>query len=124
MEEVVFLKELQRNEKYKKDYVKITTLLMLDLGCGFDLVGKSLGIDSSTVRRYLNTYVNVGLDNYLESNYHINTGKLSEDQKNLLKLELVENLHLTSQSICNWIKVEFDLIYTAEGLVSLLHRLG
>lgn len=124
LEEVEILKELQRNEKYKKDYVKITTLLMLNLGCGFDLVGKSLGIDSSTVRRYLNTYVNVGLDNYLDSNYHINTGKLSSEQKDLLKLELVENFHLTSHSICNWIKVEFDVIYTAEGLVPLLHKLG
>jgi len=56
-EEVEILKELQRNEKYKKDYVKITTLLMLNLSCGFDLVGKYLGMDSSTVRRYLNTYV-------------------------------------------------------------------
>ena len=33
-------------------------------------------------------------------------------------------MHLTSQSICNWIKVEFDISYKAEGLVSLLHKLG
>ncbi len=26
------LREIQRNEKYKRDYVKVTVLLMLDLG--------------------------------------------------------------------------------------------
>ncbi len=38
----VVLRELKRNEKYKKDYVKVTTILMLNDGLGFDLVSRYL----------------------------------------------------------------------------------
>ena len=51
LDEIVLLKELQRNEKYKKDYVKLTTILMLNDGLGFDFVSRYLGIDISTSRR-------------------------------------------------------------------------
>lgn len=124
LEEIELLRELQRNEKYKKDYVKITSILMLNDGLSFEFVSRYLGIDISTVRRYMNSYVSLGLDKYLSSNYHINTGKLSIEQKYLLKLELSTNLHLTSRSICDYIEQEFNVIYTPEGLVPLLHKLG
>jgi len=124
LDEIELLKELQRNEKYKKDYVKITTILMLNMNLSFDMIGLYLGIDDSTARRYVNSYLKLGLDKYLESNYHINTGKLSIEQKELVKLELSSNFHSTSISICDWIVREFGIIYTAEGLVPLLHKLG
>ena len=57
LDEIRLLKELQRNEKYKKDYVKVTTILMLNDGLGFDFVSRYLGIDDSTARRYMNIYV-------------------------------------------------------------------
>lgn len=122
--EIVLLKELQRNEKYKKDYVKITTILMLNMGMSPELISSSLGVDDSTVRRYNAKYIELGLDKYLESNYHINTGKLSIEQKEILKLELRTNFHQNSRAICEWIEREFEIKYTPEGIVPLLHRLG
>ncbi|MFN8578626.1 MAG: hypothetical protein U0354_17500 [Candidatus Sericytochromatia bacterium] len=47
-----------------KDYVKITSILMLNDGLSFEFVSRYLGIDISTVRRYMNSYVSLGLDKY------------------------------------------------------------
>jgi transposase len=122
--EIDLLKELQRNEKYKKDYVKITCIIMLNMGMSVEIISISLGLDVTTIRRYGKSFKELGLDKYLESNYHINTGKLNISQKELLKLELSTNFHQTSSSICDWIKTEFEISYTSEGLVPLLHKLG
>ncbi|MFN8578178.1 MAG: hypothetical protein U0354_15175 [Candidatus Sericytochromatia bacterium] len=42
LEEIELLRELQRNEKYKKDYVKITSILMLNDGLSFEFVSRYL----------------------------------------------------------------------------------
>lgn len=123
-EELNLLKELQRNEEYKKDYIKITSIIMLSIGFSYETIALSLGIDDSTIRRYEKTYKELGIDKYLESNYHVYTGKLSIEQKSILKLELSTNLYQTSKQICEWIKTEFDKNYTPEGIVNLLHKLG
>ncbi|MFN8578771.1 MAG: winged helix-turn-helix domain-containing protein [Candidatus Sericytochromatia bacterium] len=123
LEEIELLRELQRNEKYKKDYVKITSILMLNDGLSFEFVSRYLGIDISTVRRYMNSYVSLGLDKYLSSNYHINTGKLSRT-KIFIEIRIVNKFTSTSRSICDYIEQEFNVIYTPEGLVPLLHKLG
>ena len=63
------LREIQRNEKYKRDYVKVTVLLMLDLGETPQKIGFFLGIDDGTVYRHLENYRTNGLDKYLGNNY-------------------------------------------------------
>ena len=123
-EELELLRELQINEEHKKDYIKVTTLIMLNIGFSAEQTGNSLGIDASTVRRYCKRYIELGLDRYLESNYKINSNKLTEEQRELLKLELTINLYKSSNAICSYIEQEFNVYYTAEGLVPLLHRLG
>ncbi len=63
------LREIQRNEKYQRDYVKVTVLLMLDLGETPPEIALFLGIDDATVYRHLETYQTNGLDKFLENNY-------------------------------------------------------
>ncbi len=60
---------IQRNEKYKRDYVKVTIVLMLDLGETPQKIALFLGIDVSNVYRHLESYQTTGLDAYLENNY-------------------------------------------------------
>jgi DNA-binding NarL/FixJ family response regulator len=43
------LRELQQNEKRKRNYVKITVLLMLHLGKSAEEIGLCLGISAATV---------------------------------------------------------------------------
>ena len=61
------LREIQRNEKYKRDYVKVTVLLMLDLGESPSKIALFLGIDDATVYRHSENHQTNGLDKFLDN---------------------------------------------------------
>lgn len=118
------LQQMQYSEKNKKKFVKITVLLNLDRGLKEKEIANFLGIDISTIYRYISFYKDKGLDLYLESNYNGYWGKLSSYQISLLRKELKSRIFTTSKEICDWIKETFNIEYTTEGLVPLLHRVG
>jgi transposase len=118
------LREIQRNEKYKRDYVKVTVVLMLDLGETPQKIALVLGIDDSTVYRHLELYQSKGLDGYLDNNYLGYWGKLSAMEMSRLRRELNSRLYENAADICRWIEVNCGVKYTSEGLVPLLHRIG
>jgi len=73
------LRELQQNEKHKRNYVKITVLLMLHLGKSAEEIGLCLGISAATVSNYEKKYEQLGLDSYLEDIMPVIT-KISRDK--------------------------------------------
>ena len=123
-QEYKLLREIQQNEKHKKNYVKVTVLLMLHLGESLEKISIFLGISTQTIQLYTQTYQNKGLDFYLENHYLGYSGKLNKEQKQVLKTELNTNLYTTSQEIVGFIYSKFGISYTCTGLVSLLHKLG
>ena len=118
------LREIQRNEEHKRNYVKVTMLLMLDMEETPERVSAFLGLSSSQIYRNIETYKEKGRDYYLESHYTGYWGQLDSFQLAALKQELEANLYLSSKEIGDWIKNTFGVEYTPEGLVPLLHRLG
>lgn len=118
------LREIQRNEKYKRDYVKVTVLLMLDLGEKAEKIALFLGIDDGSVYRHRTSYREKGLDGYLENNYSGYWGKLSSLEISRLRTELNTRLYETAEAICGYVRQEFGVEYRAEGIVPLLHRIG
>jgi transposase len=120
-EEYKLLREIQQNEKHKKNYV---ILLMLHLGESLEKISTFLGISSQTVKSYVKTYEEKGLDYYLENHYLGYSGKLTAEQKEVLKEELRTNLYATSQAIADFIFSKFGVKYTSTGLIPLLHQLG
>lgn len=118
------LREIQRNEKYKRDYIKVTVLLMLDLGQSPPDIALFLGIDDATIYRHLENYQEKGLDKYLENNYQGYWGKLDSFQLARLRTELKTRLYENAAQICEFMAQEFGVKYRAEGLVGLLHRIG
>ncbi len=117
------LREIQRQNN-KRDYVKATVLLMLDLGESPQKIGICLGIDVSTLYRHLENYQTQGLDKFLGSNYVGYWGKLSSFQIARLRKQLNGRLYETCQEICEWVEQRFSVKYTAEGMCDLLHRIG
>lgn len=118
------LREIQRNEKYKRDYVKVTVLLMLDLGETPLKIALFLGIDDSTVYRHVENYQTFGLDKFLDNNYLGYFGKLNQLQLADLRNELRTRLYETAQEVCEMVKTKFEIEYTAQGMCDLLHRIG
>jgi len=122
--EYKLLREMQQNEKHKRNYVKVTVLLMLHIGNSTENISLSLGISEQTISNYVKSYTQIGLEAYLESPYLGYSGKLTQEQKEELKLELNTHLYTSSSEIVEYIFKQFGIRYTSEGLVPLLHRLG
>jgi transposase len=112
------------SEKYKRDYVKVTVLLMLDLGETPLKIALFLGIDDATVYRHLETYQTTGLDKFLENNYLGYVGKLDLFQLDCLRRALKTRLFETAQEVCQLVKEKFAIEYTPPGMCDLLHRIG
>jgi transposase len=118
------LRELQQNEKHKRNYVKITVLLMLHLGKSAEEIGLCLGISAATVSNYEKKYEQLGLDSYLEDNYVAYQGKLTPEEQALVVQELSENLYQNTAQMVDFISERFGKKYTCQGVVPWLHRLG
>ena len=82
-----------------------------------------LGVDLSTVYRYVSLYKVKGLD-FLQTNHEGYSGKLDDDQILQLTSELQSKLYLTSDEIIDWVVVQFGILFTKNGMVKLLHRIG
>lgn len=118
------LRQLQKTESAKRDYVKITVIIMLDRGKPVDEVADLLGIDHTTVYRYAQTYRSLGLQDYLGDAYQGWWGRLDSQQLSQLQTELSRGFYNSAQAVAEWIKTSFSVQYHPQGLVKLLHRLG
>jgi transposase len=107
-----------------KEYIKVTSLLMLSNGLSVETVSDSLGIDISTVYRYWNSYKELGLDSFLENRHKGYWGMLSSQQISLLRSELKGRVYTDSKSVALWIKESSGVEYTSAGVVDLLNRIG
>lgn len=108
----------------RKQYIKVTVLVMLHQGHTVLTVASSLGIDDNTVYRHVKSFQKVGLQAYLKNNFVAYQGKLTEEQLAQLDSHLQEYIYATTYQICDWIAKTFGIKYTPTGLRPLLHRLG
>lgn len=99
-EEYKLLREIQQSEKHKRNYVKVTVLLMLHLENSFENIASSLGISVQTISNYVKNYELLGLDTYLENHYLGYWGKLDEAQKEVLREELAQFISYNQRNQC------------------------
>jgi transposase len=118
------LHTLQRVEKDKRVYIKVTVLLMLHKGCTPQLIAESLGIDDSTVYRYRQGYEELGLEDYLKTFFVAYSGQLTIQEEQHLEEELRERLYINSKEVAAYIEREFGVRYSLSAVVKLLKRLG
>jgi transposase len=118
------LRQLQKTESAKRDYVKITTIIMLDRVKDPTEVADLLGIDHTTVYRYAQSYRSLGLQDYLGDAYLGWWGRLDSRQLSQLQAELCRGFYTSAQMVADWIQTTFSVSYHPQGLVKLLHRLG
>lgn len=118
------LKLFQRNVEKRSEYVKVTTILLLDKGLCITDISDYLGIDSSTIYRYISSYISDGLVAYLQTDYQGYWGRLSSTQISQLRKELNTNLYLDSKEVVSWIYTRWGITYTHQGVVDLLNRIG
>lgn len=119
------LRDLQRSSTLsRRQYIKVTILVMLHEGLSVEQVRIFLGIDENTVYRHVGRFREVGIQRYMNDNFVAYQGKLSEEQLEQLDEHLQGRVYATVHLICDWIWHTFGVHYTPSGLRPLLHRLG
>lgn len=117
------LKELHF-ERNRRSAERIKVILLLDEGKPVSKISEYLFLDEGTIRNYVERYKSGGLKE-LVSNHH--TGRcsyLSEEQKKRLILELESKVYSSTKAIIDYVKREFNITYTINGMTSLLHTMG
>lgn len=118
------LRKFQRNVSDRSAYVKVTTLILLDKGLAISEISDYLGIDDSTIYRYVHSYQKDGLLTYLQTDYQGYWGRLSSIQISELRQELNTTLYTDSKQVVEWLRVRWQINYTPAGIVDLLNRIG
>jgi transposase len=123
-EKRLYLKRLQKKAGDRREYVKLTTILMLDSGFKSEDIAESLGIDAGTVFRYQAEYLAMKVEEYLRTAYVGRQSRLSDEEERALEAELEVYLYATAQEVRAYVQKAFGVEYTVQGIVALLHRLG
>jgi transposase len=118
------LRKFQRNFGDKLRYVRVTVILLLDMGKSVVEIGDYLGIDENTVYNYRKAFKEDGLDTYLETDYKGRWGNLSCVELSQLRSELNGVLYTDTKQVINYIKEKFGVEYSGSGVTDLLHRIG
>ena len=118
------LRQLQKQRRDDDGYVKVTVILMLDAGRGLATVAQDLGLDETTVYRYVRAFADLGLEKYLAHEQPGYWGLLSSAQLAHLCREINTTLYTDCKAIQAWLLRTYRVAYSLSGLVDLLHRLG
>jgi transposase len=118
------LEEFHRACLDKKTADRIKAILLIADGFTYAQIEKILLLDERTLNRYKRIYIERGIDGLTENNYQGRQCKLSDKQIIQLKQELDSRLYSTAEEVCEYIKKTFSLIYTPQGMVQTLKRLG
>jgi transposase len=119
------LRELQRNTTDRLTYQRLTTLVMLHKELTIPFIADTLGVDESTIYRHFHQYESSrNLDTYLQTHYKPCIGKLTDIQKDIVKVYVKANICHSSLQVLAYIKDSFGIEYKPDSVIVLLHRLG
>jgi transposase len=116
--------EYHRQCKEKKNAYRINVVILLAKGYTYQQIEDALLVDERTARRYKSIYLEQGVDGLFVDSYKGSSGYLKEEEIIKIKNHLKENVFNRAKDIVEFIKKEFNVTYTPEGLVPLLHRMG
>lgn len=118
------LRHLQKQRRDDEGYVKVTVILMLDVGRSLATVVYDLGLDETTVYRYGRAFANLGLEKYLAHERPDYWGLFTSAQLAHLCREVKAKLYTDVRAIQAWLRQTYQVAYSVSGLTNVLHRLG
>jgi len=119
------LLKLHRIYKDKKSCDRIKAVILLCKGYTVPEVSEILLIDDATVRRWAEKYQErTNKTDWIEDNYSQYEGKLTEEEKQIIEKYLEDNIISDSKQVIGYIKKQFRIKYSHDGIVKLLHRMG
>jgi transposase len=123
-DELATLRLAHKSEHYKRSAYKINAVILLGSGWTLVEVKAALLIDDETLRSYVKKYQEGGLPELLKVDYKGSQPLLSVQHIEILCQELNSSIHLTTQSVIEFVEINFQVTYSLSGMRDLLHRLG
>ena len=118
------LRQWQKQRRDNDGYVKVTVVLMLDVGWPVATVAETLGLDEATVYRYARAFADLGLAKYLAPEQPGYWGLLTSAQLAHLCQQVNTQLYTDCKDLQDWLLRTHRVHYSVSGLTDLLHRLG
>jgi len=118
------LRAAHRQARNVREAYRINAVLLLGKGRTVGDVADALLMDPDTVRTYFKRYKKGGIEGLLRMNYVGSEALLNEVQLSELDTHLQEHLFLTAESVARWVEERWNVCYSANGMASVLHRLG
>lgn len=118
------LTDLHKTLKDKTNADKIKCLILWGKGWKWEDIKEALLINEGTIHHITKSYKEHGLKYLLGKKYKGNNRKMTDEQEKSLCRYLDKNLVITAKQVCDYVKKRFNAIYTANGMVKTLKRLG
>lgn len=122
--EIKTLRSEHRQIRNKAFAYRINAILLLGTGWTQTEVSEALLLDEDTLRRLVRNYRKEGIAALISNSYKGGMAKISQEQQELLSRHLEEKLYQTTRDIIRYVKSEYGVTYTINGMNHLLHRLG
>src|SRR5689334_14484150 len=103
-DELATLRCAHKSEHYKRSAYKINAVILLGSGWTLSEVKDALLIDDETLRNYVKKYQQGGLPELLQVDYKGSQPLLSIQHVELLCDELNSSIHLTTQSVIDFVE--------------------
>jgi transposase len=122
--EINELIELHKTIKKKNDADKIKCLILWGKGWSWLKIKDALLISEHYISNVIKDYKTGNVKKVLKNNYSGNNFKMTKDQEGHLCNYIDDNFILNAKIVCQYVKNNFGLEYTQEGMVQTLKRLG
>lgn len=122
-EKINELRETHRACKNKRDADRIKAIILLACRWSYVEIATALLLDEETIRNYQKRYEKGELAELLTSYYQGSECSLTSEQLSQLEAELEKSIYMTTQSVIEYVKVEFSIEYSVSGMRDLLHRM-
>lgn len=123
-QQLLELRIAHKSESNKRAAYKINAVILLGTGWKLKQVKEALLLDDETLRNYVQTYQESGIEGLLKTNHSGKLPFLTDEQEKLLIHELDSSIHLCTKSVVNFVAVNFGINFSITGMRDLLHRLG
>jgi transposase len=123
-QQILTLKQEHRQCKVKRYADRIKAIVLLNSGYSFEQIAEILLMDDDTIRRYLRIYQEEGVKGLMRDLYVGSNPWLNESQLRQLEAIVDEYVHISAKEVCQYVKENFGVEYTINGMTALLHRLG
>lgn len=123
-EDIAELKTQHRKCKDKRHAYRLNCILLLNRGMSLKEISDLLLLDEDTIQRYYNIWEEEGISGLLTDHYRGGSPKLSIVQQESLKKHLISVTYQRASEICDYVRKNYGVKYSVEGMTFLLHRLG